>query len=141
MSERGARCLLLPLPAPLSPAPLQRRLALPWKPILTREELRRGISYYGSGRALDRVAAKLLAGKAIKAVALGGSVTAGGGSSHPSLNYVSLFFNFINETFPHRHAHEFAGTPHPQSARRAHMHAYSSLQPSSLFPLPHNAHT
>lgn len=106
------------------------------------------MAYYGSGAGLRRLAAKLLAGRFIKIVAIGGSVTALGGReptddvrpagraeglagrrrgcacmahvSHglpqrsivgpapPSLSgsqsYSSLFFQYINTTFPHRRA-------------------------------------
>ncbi|KAL4419481.1 hypothetical protein ABPG77_008283 [Micractinium sp. CCAP 211/92] len=80
-----------------------RRLELPWKPLLTPEEQRRGISYYGSGRALHRVATKLLAGQPIKAYALGGSITGGGGSSNYNKTaYVPRFFQFIRHNFPNR---------------------------------------
>ena len=40
-------------------------LQVPWEPLLTREELLRGLSYYGSGTRLHAVAAKLLAGQPI----------------------------------------------------------------------------
>lgn len=36
-------------------------LQLPWEPLLTREELMCGLSYYGTGVHLHAVAAKLLA--------------------------------------------------------------------------------
>ena len=39
---------------------------MPWEPLLTKDELQRGIGYYGSGARIRRVAAKLLAGKPIK---------------------------------------------------------------------------
>lgn len=61
---------------------LQERLRLPWPTVLTREELRRGETYYGSGRRLHRLASKLLAGKPIKVYALGGRwAEAGGGGT------------------------------------------------------------
>jgi hypothetical protein len=41
-------------------------LQVPWEPLLTREELLRGLSYYGTGARLQAVAAKLLAGQPIK---------------------------------------------------------------------------
>ncbi|EFN58648.1 hypothetical protein CHLNCDRAFT_140901 [Chlorella variabilis] len=74
----------------------------PWEPRLRREEVERGLAYYGSGNRLRRVAAKLMAGHPIKAYALGGSVTAGRGASDLSLAYPSRFFQFINATWPHR---------------------------------------
>lgn len=42
------------------------RLTVPWGPLLTQEEAERGLSYWGSGERLKRVAAALLAGKPIK---------------------------------------------------------------------------
>jgi hypothetical protein len=62
----------------------------------------RGLSYYGSGARLRAVAAKLLAGKPIKAYTLGGSVTFGKGASEERFNYANRFFQFLNATFPHR---------------------------------------
>ena len=53
----------------------QKRLKLPWEPVLTKEELRRGETYYGSGGRLNRLANKLLAGKPIKVYTLGGRCT------------------------------------------------------------------
>lgn len=47
-----------------------------WAPLLTPEELQRGITYYGSGARLRRLARLLLDGQPVKAVAIGGSVTA-----------------------------------------------------------------
>ena len=88
----------------------QRRLELPWQPLLTPEEQRRGISYYGSGRALHGVAAKLLAGQPIKAYALGGSITGGGGSTTGQRAYVPRFFEFIRHNFPHRWEYGPAGS-------------------------------
>lgn len=81
----------------------------PWEPRLRREEVERGLAYYGSGNRLRRVAAKLMAGHPIKAYALGGSVTAGRGASDLSLAYPSRFFQFINATWPHRCAPGLAG--------------------------------
>ncbi len=82
---------------------MQRQLGLPWEPLLTTAELRRGLAYYGSGARLQALASKLLAGQPVKVYALGGSVTGGGGSSHaPARAYVSRFFKWINTTFPHR---------------------------------------
>ncbi|PSC68081.1 hypothetical protein C2E20_8267 [Micractinium conductrix] len=75
---------------------------MPWHPLLTREELLRGLAYFGSGARLHRLARKLLAGKPIKVFTLGGSVTGGGGASHPPDNsYVQRFFKFIQKSFPH----------------------------------------
>lgn len=52
---------------------------LTWPRLLEEEEVLRGRSYYGSGRGLHRLAAKLLAGQPVKIVAIGGSVTAWAG--------------------------------------------------------------
>ncbi|KAL4431189.1 hypothetical protein ABPG75_006445 [Micractinium tetrahymenae] len=102
VSRQGvaARPEAISLPVAL-PAPTPRRLELPWRPLLTPEEQRRGISYYGSGRALHRVAARLLAGQPIKAYALGGSITGGGGATVGQRAYVPRFFEFIRHNFPH----------------------------------------
>ena len=77
---------------------------LPWEPLLPPSLLRRGLSFYGSGRNIERVAAKLLAGRPITALTLGGSVTRGSGASNISEAYPSKFFQFINATFPNRSA-------------------------------------
>lgn len=59
---------------------LQERLGrLTWQRMLEEEEVMRGLSYYGSGTGLRRMAAKLLAGQPVKIVSLGGSITATGG--------------------------------------------------------------
>ncbi|EFN55332.1 hypothetical protein CHLNCDRAFT_134328 [Chlorella variabilis] len=81
--------------------PPVRHLHTPWEPLLTRDEVRRGLAYYGSGRRMQRVAAKLLAGRPIKVFTLGGSVTKGSGSSSPAGSYASRLFQLINSTFPH----------------------------------------
>ena len=77
-------------------------LYLTWAPLLPPSLLRRGLSFYGSGRNIERVAAKLLAGRPITALTLGGSVTRGSGASNISEAYPSKFFQFINATFPNR---------------------------------------
>ncbi|KAL4427831.1 hypothetical protein ABPG75_001920 [Micractinium tetrahymenae] len=82
-------------------------LPLPWQPLLSTAARRRGIAFYGSGRRIERVAARLLAGLPITAATLGGSVTVGAGSSGqkggPKPNsYPQLFFRFLNASFPHR---------------------------------------
>lgn len=60
---------------------LQERLGrLPWPSLLEEEEVLRGLSYYGSGRALRRLAAKLLGGRPVNIVSIGGSVTVWGGA-------------------------------------------------------------
>ena len=40
--------------------------SLPWEPLLTHDDLQRGVQFYGTGARLRRVAAKLLAGEPIK---------------------------------------------------------------------------
>lgn len=74
---------------------------MPWAPLLTGEEQGKGVSHYGGGARLRAVAAKLLAGQPVKAFTLGGSVTYGHGVDDLSLAYSSLFFRYLNETFPH----------------------------------------
>ena len=56
-------CTRLPRP----PHFLAAETEMPWHPLLTREELLRGLAYFGSGARLHRLARKLLAGKPIKA--------------------------------------------------------------------------
>jgi hypothetical protein len=60
---------------------------LPWQPMLSEAEARRGVSYAGSGAPLRRLAAKLLAGQPVKIVSIGGSVTQGGGTLGVSLRW------------------------------------------------------
>lgn len=79
-----------------------RRMIVPWDALLTAEEVRRGLTYYGSGKRMQAVASKLLARKAIKVFALGGSVTKGQGASTTQAAFPSRLFEFINSTFPHR---------------------------------------
>jgi hypothetical protein len=75
----------------------------PWRPLLTAQQLQRGLAFYGSGARVEAVAAKLLQGKPIKAFTLGGSVTQGAGASNRTQSsYPALFFQFLNATFPHR---------------------------------------
>ena len=73
----------------------------PWRPILHPSQLQRGLAFYGSGGRIERVAAKLLAGRPIKAFTTGGSVTNGGGASSDATAYPARFFKFLNATFPH----------------------------------------
>ena len=61
--------------APFSRLPTQERL--PWEPLLTDEEVQRAQGYYGSGSAMRRAAAKLLAGQPIKASAAVGGAAPG----------------------------------------------------------------
>ena len=48
--------------APADPAPL------PWKPVLSAAQLKRGLSFYGTGQRIERFAAKLMAGQPVTAV-------------------------------------------------------------------------
>lgn len=78
-------------------------LPLPWQPLLSAGQVRRGLGFYGSGRRIERVASRLLAGEPITAVTLGGSVTVGTGSStYSTHSYPARFFQFLNASFPHR---------------------------------------
>ena len=79
-----------------------RRLIVPWDPMLAAEDVRRGLTYYGSGKRLQAVAAKLLSGEPIKLFTLGGSVTKGQGASSTKAAYPYRLSEFINATFPHR---------------------------------------
>jgi hypothetical protein len=78
------------------------RLQVPWGPLLSEAEARRGLSYYGSGARLQEVAAKLMAGKPIKVFTLGASVTRGIGTTDRKYSYPARFFEYINSTFPHK---------------------------------------
>ena len=89
-------------PATTYPSQWLHPPALPWDPLLTRDRLRRGLSFYGSGRRVERVAAQLMAGRPLTAVTIGGSVTRGGGASNEAAQFPEMFFHFINSTFPHR---------------------------------------
>ena len=80
---------------------VQEWLKLPWHAKLSEEEAQRGLSYYGSGNSLRRLAKKLLSGHPITVVAIGGSVTAAGGSDPAGVSYIARFFTYINATFPH----------------------------------------
>ena len=80
---------------------VQEWLKLPWLAKLSEEEAQRGLSYYGSGNSLRRLAKKLLSGRPITIVAIGGSVTAGGGTDPAGVSYIARFFSYINATFPH----------------------------------------
>lgn len=98
-----------PRPAVLDPSAAAAAAAaaaapprLPWRPLLTAEEVQRALGYYGSGAALRRVAAKLLGGQPVTVVMLGGSITRGSGASRPAATFASRFFQFVNATWPHR---------------------------------------
>lgn len=49
-----------------------QRKRMPWKPLLSHRDVRRGLSYYGSGERLQALVSKLQAGQPIKAYTLGG---------------------------------------------------------------------
>ncbi|KAL4422439.1 hypothetical protein ABPG75_008636 [Micractinium tetrahymenae] len=85
---------------------LRDPLPVPWEPLLAPDDVKRAEAYYGTGRALRHVAAKLLAGRPIKVYMLGGSVTAGMGRG-TSKAYTEHFFDIINASFPHPH-HDFS---------------------------------
>ncbi|KAL4423591.1 hypothetical protein ABPG77_004631 [Micractinium sp. CCAP 211/92] len=98
-----------PPPAPCPKPPKQAhaltlpelRDRMPWQALLTDEEVQRAEAYYGTGRRIRKVAAKLLAGEPIQVYTLGGSVTRGLGASKPEFNYANRLFALINATFPH----------------------------------------
>jgi len=74
-------------------------LQLPWRPLLTEEDLRRGM-YFGSGLRLRRVAQKLLGGQPITFVAVGGSITNADAFEGQGTSYPARFAKFIKATFP-----------------------------------------
>ncbi|GAB4816347.1 hypothetical protein N2152v2_003393 [Parachlorella kessleri] len=76
-----------------------RYLAYPWA--LPVGDRRRGLVYRGSGKQLEHVAGKLLAGQPITAVAIGGSITAGMGSMGREFAWPGRFRAWLNATFPH----------------------------------------
>ena len=82
-------------------------LRLSWEALLTRDELLRGMAFYGTGRRLQRMARKLLDGQPVKVAMLGGSITKGSGASGPEASYPSRFFEALNASFPHRWARMF----------------------------------
>lgn len=57
-------------PRPLSATAAQWRkpLQLPWPPVLSELQLKRGLAFYGGGQRIERVAAALMAGQPITAV-------------------------------------------------------------------------
>lgn len=76
---------------------------LPWAPLLTDDERARGITHYGSGARMRRVAAKLLRGQPIKAFTVGGSVTFGHGVPDAQLqSYPARLFQFVEANYPNR---------------------------------------
>ena len=52
---------------------------MPWQPLLTDEEVQRAEGYYGTGRRIRKVAAKLLAGQPIQVRGGWGAGLAAGG--------------------------------------------------------------
>lgn len=76
---------------------------LPWMPLLSPAQLRRGLGFYGSGTRIERVAAALMAGQPVTAVVVGGSISKGAGSSREPLAFPARFFEFLNATFPNRY--------------------------------------
>jgi hypothetical protein len=78
------------------------RLRMPWDPLLSASEAKRGVGYYGSGKRLEAVVGKLMRGEPISAYTIGGSVTKGSGSSEDEFAYPGRFFEFINKNFPHK---------------------------------------
>ena len=62
------------------------RLKLPWAPLLSQDDILRGLTYYGTGERLRAVAAKLLAGKPIKVVWAATGAQAAAASAAPSAN-------------------------------------------------------
>lgn len=93
----------------VAPAPAK----LPWQPLFTDEEVRRGM-LYGSGLRLQRLARKLMAGQPIKVVFLGGSVTNAADLEAQGLSYTARFEAFIRSAFPNR-GHKFINQGVPKS--------------------------
>ena len=85
-------------------------LPLPWQPLLTPAQLKRGLAFYGSGERMEAVAARLLAGQPITAVTLGASITRGHGASAPDMRFPMRFFHFLNASFPHRWVGRLGGS-------------------------------
>ena len=69
------------------PPPPPPPLPLPWEPLLTPQQLARGLSFFGGGRRMERVGARLIAGEAITAVTIGASVTRGHGASSVEMRF------------------------------------------------------
>ncbi|PSC68724.1 hypothetical protein C2E20_7768 [Micractinium conductrix] len=102
LAAGGSGGVLPPLPPPVVPVDPQALLAPPWPTVLTAEEVARAEGYYGTGRRLRHLAAKLLGGRPIKAYTLGGSVTLGNGASDMRRTaYAPRFFQLLNASFPH----------------------------------------
>ena len=48
----------------------RQAVQLPWAPVLSELQLKRGLAYYGGGQRMERVAAALMAGQPITAVSV-----------------------------------------------------------------------
>ena len=70
--------------------------------MFTEEERLRGLSYLGGGARMRAFARRLLDGQPIKAVFLGGSITAGSGAGDVPFTFVSRFAQYLNASFPLR---------------------------------------
>ena len=73
----------------------------PWPgQALPSRALDRGLSYVGSGDALQRFSKALVNGEPQAVVLLGGSVAFGRGAPVPSASFANLFAAWINSSFP-----------------------------------------
>ncbi|PRW50819.1 hypothetical protein C2E21_5446 [Chlorella sorokiniana] len=89
------------LPPPPLPAPAAWAAAGAWRWPLPADLLDRGIVSHGDPQALQRLANKLLAGKPITVVALGGSLTFGRGATQiGSTDWVPLLRGWLQAAFP-----------------------------------------
>jgi hypothetical protein len=83
---------------------------------LTQPDVRRGQAYRGSAARLHKVAAKLVAGKAVHVAIVGGS-TAWGQGALLGGNFGRRFFDWMNATFPvaapHLAQHRFTNAAKP----------------------------
>ncbi|KAI7842255.1 hypothetical protein COHA_003896 [Chlorella ohadii] len=87
----------------VAPAPPADPAPLPWAPVLSAAQLKRGLSFYGTGQRLERLVAKLMAGQPITAVTIGGSVTWGAGATNRTTHsFPARFFEFLSAAFPHK---------------------------------------
>ncbi|KAL4450123.1 hypothetical protein ABPG77_010792 [Micractinium sp. CCAP 211/92] len=93
--------------------PVPELVKVPWKPLFTDEEIRRG-TLYGSGLRLQQLARKLVAGQPIKVVFLGGSVTNSADLEAQGLSFTARFEAFIRSAFPNR-GHVFINQGVPKS--------------------------
>lgn len=113
---------------------------LPWPPLLSPAQLRRGLGFYGSGQRIERVVAALMGGAPITAVAVGGSIARGAGSSREEWAFPARFFAFLNATWPHRWAASWAGlcwvaVGEPRRTVRQPERTLSGLDPAAPCPL------